>query len=347
MSYDNLPLIRNKKTFDQKPDEIKLLIRQALQIISCLGVPVDDLSDRQKEKMAMAFLAVGDVKKANSWKRIKDSNNDYAPTTRGIIGFLNDNFGEHISFGSYDDIRRKDLAKLIQATIVIQSKPNANNSNPTRGYKINVEYSRIIRNYGQRDWFTQVAMFNRAHPTYEERISQKRNLPKLKVTTPDGKQIELKDGEHNSIQKQILEEFLPKYGYDSTVLYCGDADNKYGIIFEKDKLAELGFGDLTQGKLPDIVAYSKSKDWIYMIEAYHTSNPITPERKYELEQLMGKGVDKAIFITAFENSSAYRGCPDELAWETEVWIATDPDHVIHRDGSRFLGPYTKEEKSVK
>ena len=343
MSYDQLPLISNKKTFNNKTPEIQQLIRQSLQIISCLGVPIDDLTDRQKEKMAMALLAVGDVKTSSGWRRIKDSNNDYALTTRAMISFYNAHLGDNVSSGSYDDVRRKDLARLTQATIVINSKPAANNSNPTRGYKINAEYSRIIRNYGQRDWFEQVALFNRSHPTYEERISQRRNIPKLKVTTPDGREIELKDGEHNSIQKQIIEEFLPRFGREATVLYCGDSDNKYGIIFEEEQLAALGFADLKQGKLPDVVAYSPSENWIYMIEAYHTSNPITPERKYELEQLMGRGAEHAVFVTAFENSSAYRSCPEDLAWETEVWIATDPDHMIHRNGHRFMGPYTRTE----
>lgn len=340
MSYDKLPVIDNKRTFNNKSDEVKYLIRQSLQIISCLGVPINDLSERQKEKMAMAFLAVGGVKNSNGWRRIKDSNNDYALKTRDIIAFYNKNLEENVSPGSYDDVRRSDLERLLQATIVVRSKPTANNSNPTRGYKVNAEYSRIIRNYGQSDWFTQVETFNRSHPTYEDRISQKRNIPKLKVTTPDGRKIELKDGEHNSIQKQIIEEFLPRYGSNATVLYCGDADNKYGIIFEKEQLAALGFDDLKQGKLPDVVAYSPTVNWIFMIEAYHTSNPITRQRKYELEQLMGESAKKAVFVTAFENSAAYRNCPEELAWETEIWIATEPDHMIHRDGHRFLGPYS-------
>lgn len=344
MSYDNLPKIDNKRTFNNKSDAIKLLIRQSLQIISCLGVPIDDLSERQKEKMAMALLAVGCVKNSNGWKRIKDSNNDYALKTRDIITFYNENLEENVSSGSYDDVRRSDLERLLQATIVVRSKPTANNSNPTRGYKVNAEYSRIIRNYGQSDWFAQVDTFSKSHPSYEDRISQKRNIPKLKVTMPDGKEIELKDGEHNSIQKQIIEEFLPRYGKNAVVLYCGDADNKYGIIFEKEQLTALGFGDLKQGKLPDVVAYSPMVDWIFMIEAYHTSNPITRERKYELEQLLGDSAKKAVFVTAFENAAAYRNCSEELAWETEIWIATEPDHMIHRNGHRFMGPYSDKVK---
>lgn len=107
------------------------------------------------------------------------------------------------------------------------------------------------------------------------------------------------------------------------------------------QLAELGIKDLSQGKLPDIVAYSAEKDWIYLIEAYHTSNPITAERKYELEQMMGECADKCIYITAFESNDAFRSCKEDLAWETEVWIVTNPDHMIHRNGFRFIGPYGK------
>ena len=339
MDYNSLPDI-NSRTFNPKSDAIKLLIRQSLQIISALGIPVDDLSERQKEKMAMAFMAVGDVHTSAGWKKIKDSNNDYAVTTRNIIQYDNTYFEEHISSGSYDDIRRKDLARLILATIVVNSKPGSNTSNPTRGYKINSEYSRIIKNYGQSDWFSQVSAFNRMHPTYEDRLSTRRDIPKLVVRTSDGKEIHLKDGEHNAIQKQIIEEFLPRFGHGATVLYCGDSDNKYGIIHETEKLAEVGFADLKQSILPDVVAYSPDKDWIFLIEAYHTSNPITPQRKIELQQEMGDSAEKAVFVTAFENNTTYRNCPEELAWETEIWIATEPDHLIHRNGFRFMGPYS-------
>lgn len=339
MDSASLPEI-NCKTFNAKSDKVKKLIRQALQILCALGIPIDDMTDRQKEKMAMAFLAVGDVHTSSGWKKIKDSNNNYAVTTREIIDYHNANFEENISRGSYDDIRRKDLAKLVLASIVVNSKPGANNSNPTRGYRINSEYSRIIKNYGQADWFAQVKAFNKMHPTYEEKISTKRDLPKLTVTTPDGKIIQLKDGEHNAIQKLIIEEFLPRFGHGAVVLYCGDSDNKYGLIHEADKLAEIGFADLKQSILPDVVAYSPKRNWIFLIEAYHTSNPITPQRKMELQQEMGDNANRAVFVTAFENNSVYRNCPEELAWETEVWIATEPDHMIHRNGFRFMGPYS-------
>lgn len=150
---------------------------------------------------------------------------------------------------------------------------------------------------------------------------------------------------NNAIQKAIVEEFLTRYGYGAELLYLGDSENKYGVIFEEEKLKDLGFGDLKQNKLPDVVAYSPQKNWVYLIEAYHTSNPINRMRKYALKTLAGQAARLAVYVTAFENAASYRECTEELAWETEVWIATDPDHLIHRDGQRFLGPYSDEEEN--
>ena len=29
----------------------------------------------------------------------------------------------------------------------------------------------------------------------------------------------------------------------------------------------------------------------------------------------------------------------DIPWETEVWLESDPTHMIHFNGSRFMGPY--------
>jgi hypothetical protein len=30
---------------------------------------------------------------------------------------------------------------------------------------------------------------------------------------------------------------------------------------------------------------------------------------------------------------------NDISWETEVWVADSPTHLIHFNGERFLGPY--------
>lgn len=45
-----------------------------------------------------------------------------------------------------------------------------------------------------------------------------------------------------------------------------------------------------------------------------------------------------IFVTAFLDFATYKKFSSELAWETEVWLADMPDHMIHLNGNKFLGP---------
>lgn len=344
MDRYNLPELitrkqKGKKSFQEKDLAVQTLIREALFIIDQLGIPLEGLTGRDKEKLAMALLAAGDVKTSKEWRKVKSTNSGYSITTKQCVEFYNTYLEENMIKGSYDYVLRDGFSKLLIGGIVERSKPESNLSDATRGYRISTEYARIISKFGQKDWEKQVEIFNKTHKTYRERLAQTRNIPMINVKMPDGKEFQLKDGEHNLIQQQVITEFLPRFGYGATLLYCGDSDNKYGVINEKEKLAELGIKDLSQGKLPDIVAYSAEKDWIYLIEAYHTSNPITAERKYELEQMMGECADKCIYITAFESNDAFRNCKEDLAWETEVWIVTNPDHMIHRNGFRFIGPY--------
>ena len=346
MDRYNLPELitrkqKGKKSFQEKDLAVQTLIREALFIIDQLGIPLEGLTGRDKEKLAMALLAAGDVKTSKEWRKVKSTNSGYSITTKQCVEFYNTYLEENMSKGSYDYVLRDGFSKLLIGGIVERSKPESNLSDATRGYRISTEYARIISKFGQKDWEKQVEIFNKTHKIYRERLAQTRNIPMINVKMPDGKEFQLKDGEHNLIQQQVITEFLPRFDYGATLLYCGDSDNKYGVINEKEKLAELGIKDLSQGKLPDIVAYSAEKDWIYLIEAYHTSNPITAERKYELEQMMGECADKCIYITAFESNDAFRSCKEDLAWETEVWIVTNPDHMIHRNGFRFIGPYGK------
>lgn len=346
MDRYNLPELttrkqKGKKSFQEKDLAVQTLIREALFIIDQLGIPLEGLTGRDKEKLAMALLAAGDVKTSKEWAKVKSANSGYSITTKQCVEFYNTYLEENMSKGSYDYVLRDGLSKLLIGGIVERSKPESNLSDATRGYRISTEYARIISKFGQKDWEKQVEIFNKTHKTYKERIAQTRNIPMISVKMPDGKEFQLKDGEHNLIQQQVITEFLPRFGFGATLLYCGDSDNKYGVIYEKEKLTELGIKDLSQGKLPDVVAYSEEKDWIYLIEAYHTSNPITAERKYELEQMMGDCADKCIYVTAFESNDAFRNCKEDLAWETEIWIVTNPDHMIHRNGFRFMGPYGK------
>lgn len=325
-----------------KSSSIKKVINDALYILNSLGIPFDGMTERRLERMGMAFLAVVDVKLSNQWKDAKQSGDGWAPQTRQIIDYVNQNFNESISSGSYDDIRRKDLKLLTVAGIIERSanNPNAATNNPTRGYALSPQYAFVVRSYGSEGWDDDVDELLAEAGALRDRLTGIRKIDTVPVTIPNGKTLILTPGEHNDLQKAVIEEFLPRYGFGAELLYVGDTADKF-LLLEKGILEKLSFFQLSHDELPDVVAYSRNKNWLFLIEAVHSSGPITSLRLEELKRLTKECSADIVYVTAFLDRGTFKKFAPDIAWETEVWIADAPDHLIHFDGDKFLGPYKK------
>lgn len=142
---------------------------------------------------------------------------------------------------------------------------------------------------------------------------------------------------NNQLQREIIENFLPRFGANCEVLYFGDGANKSKVKEDK-KLQELNFFDISHGMLPDIVAYSKSKNWLFLIEAFYSTGTISEIRMKELKQNLSSCKAEIIFVTVFPTKKEFQKQILNIAWETEVWTADNPDHLIHFNGDKFLGP---------
>ena len=313
----------------------KKVINEALEILESVGIPLNTKTERGLERMAVCFLAVAGVTK--DWSKAKENAN---LKSRDIINIVNKNFEENISSGSYDDIRRKDLKLLVLADIVLNSgvgKGSATND-PTRGYALNPDFKKLIITYKTDNWNKALKAFNKNNPSLAEILFRKRNLAKIPVKLPSGKPLKLSLGEHNVLQKAIIEEFLPRFGGDSSVLYVGDTSNK-SLHIETEELKRLNFFELSHDELPDIVTYSKKHNWLYLIEAVHSSGPMSETRVLELKKMLKKCNAELIFVTAFLTRKDFRKWQMDIAWETEVWTADHPDHMVHFNGHKYLGPF--------
>ena len=322
-------------TKSKKSKSVQKIINEALEILDSVGIPLNSKTERAMEKMAVCFLAVAGVKK--DWSKAIENANF---KSRDIIKIVNENFEENISPGSYDDIRRKDLKLLVLADIIINSGVNKRSAtnDPTRGYALHPDFKNIIVKYKTTDWKISLKNFNENKPSLAEILSRKRNLEQIPVKLPSGKPLELSLGEHNVLQKEIVEQFLPRFGSDCSVLYIGDTSNK-SLHMEIEELKKLNFFELSHDELPDLIAYSKKNNWLYLIEAVHSSGPMSEIRVHQLKKLLKDSKAELIFVTAFLNRAEFRKWVMDVAWETEVWIADNPDHMIHFNGHKFLGAY--------
>ena len=226
------------------------------------------------------------------------------------------------------------------AEVVLQSSPNSATNDSTRGYSINPTYAELIRNFGKKDWEKSVKDKLKYIEPLSQKLKRERQISKVEVTLPSGGQLTFSAGEHNDLQKAIIEEFLPRYGFEAEVLYVGDTADKY-LYLEKEKLEKLHFFEISHEELPDVIAYSNKKNWLYLIEAVHSSGPISEIRLLQLQKLTKGCKANIVYVTAFLNRPKFRQFIADIAWETEVWIADNPDHLVHFNGDKFLGPYKK------
>jgi type II restriction enzyme len=321
--------------------KVQSLVDEALVALEALGIPLIDLTVRRKVRMAKAFLAVANIRPGTPWSQVQSNDDSYRLLSRQVIAYWNAHLGEKIADSSYDDIR-DDFALPIAALIVLKSakNPDANTNDGTRGYALNPDAATALRKFGTAHWPSGVETFLAGRKTLAEQLKRDRNLAQIPVRISGDVNLAFSPGGHNQLQKQVIENFLPIFGFGATVLYVGDTTDK-GLYLDKAASAKLDFFELAHDKLPDVVAYSETKNWLFLIEAVTTANPITEMRRRVLLDLTIACKADIVLITAFPDRTTYRKFSKDIAWETEVWIADAPEHMIHFNGDKFLGPYKK------
>lgn len=330
--YENKP--------KEKSPELKKALADTYVIMEAFGVPTGGFTERRLEKMALCILALAGLKKPFNWKWTKDISDGVSMRSRDIIDYINENLEDHISSGSYDDIRRKDLKFTVLAGIVVRTKPASASNDSTRGYAISHEHAELIKHFGGAEWGKRVTEFMKSRKSLAEKLLDDRKIKQIPIKLPDGVGS-FSPGQHNELQKAIVEQFLPRFGGGAELLYIGDTAKKK--IYMNDKtLKKINFFELSHGMLPDIIAYSQGKNWLFLVEAVYTSGPMSKTRVLELKELTKSCTADIVYVSAFLNKATFRKWMTEIAWETEAWIAESPDHLVHFNGSKFLGPYKED-----
>jgi len=259
----------------------------------------------------------------NKWLRIVD-----------IMQHTTENFNMQYAPNSREIFRKQALHHFRNA-VVIEDNGKATNS-PNYMYRLTEEFRSLVRSYGSSEWEGLLDNFLTNQPTLTELYTSKKKMTKHPVKI-NGEDYELSTGKHNELQKHILEEFAPRFAPHSECLFIGDTTEK-ALFKNTELLGKLGFTITLHDKMPDVVLYNSQKNWLYFIEAVTSVGPIDAKRVIEIET-MAKNVSAGkIYITAFPDFKTFRSFSESLAWETEVWIACLPEHMIHMNGDKFLGP---------
>ncbi len=261
-----------------------------------------------------------------------------------IMGFMRDKYGKDYAANSRETIRRQTIHQFEQARLVDRNPDDP--SRPTNSgnncYSLTDAAIAVLKKYGTRAFDAAVEKFTQKFGQLEKAYNRRRDLQKVKLELPTGATVQLSPGEHNALQVAVVEELGPRFAPGAKLLYLGDTAKKH-VVCAADELATLSIGITEHDKLPDIVLYDPKKNWLFLVEAVTTHGPVNPKRHAEIETMLSGCPAERVYVTAFLDKADFRKYAADIAWETEVWIAETPDHMIHFNGPKFLGPYKRAE----
>ncbi len=301
-------------------------VEEARELLKLLGMP----KAQQADICCYVLLAMAGIKPdtvwlhaESKWIRIHD-----------IIQFTNTYYGTTYAENSRETFRKQALHHFRNAALV-EDNGKATNS-PNYKYRLIEETLQMIRTFRSAEWQKSVSRFLKYHEKLMDIYASKKKMAMMPVRI-NGVDLQFSVGKHNELQKAIIEEFAPRFAPGSECLYVGDTIEK-DLVKDVEKLTKLGFEITLHDKMPDVVLYREDKEWIYFVEAVTSVGPMDSKRILELTDMTKNVKSGKIFVTAFLDFKTYKKFSEILAWETEVWIAEMPEHMIHLDGDKFLEP---------
>lgn len=306
---------------DTKVTIVKSLLEQ-------IGMP----KRQQADICALTILGMASIRPADSWKKAQSN----WVRIHDVIAFSNKHYNTTYAENSRETFRKQAMHHFRTAALIEDNGMSTNS--PNYRYRITDEFLAVIKSIKPNGVVKSKALkdFQKNHLSLTVLYASKKQIKKMPVQI-NGISFSLSPGKHNELQKAIIEEFAPRFVPNAQCLYLGDTIDKE-LVKNKSTLEKVGFSITQHDKMPDVVLYCEDRQWLFFVEAVTSVGPMSPARIMELQEMTKDVVAGKIFVTAFLDFNTYKRFSKELAWETEVWIAEAPDHMIHLNGDRFLGP---------
>lgn len=306
-------------------------IKQATDILKALGLP----KAQQNERSALTLLALLELNASRSWSEAANPLLGITP----MMEFMEQQYGKKYAPNTRETVRRQTVHQFQDAGLIV-----SNPDEPTRPinsgktvYQIETSALELLRTYETEEWEQSLETYLASVETLKARYAQERERLRIPLEIAPGQTISLSPGGQNVLVEQIIQNF-GQFTHGGKPIYVGDTDDKFAF-FDAEYLQRLGVQLDKHDKMPDVIIHDTSKNWLFLIEAVTSHGPINPKRKAELQVRFGGSTAGLVFVTAFLDRRAMMRELPNIAWETEVWVADAPNHMIHFNGERFLGPY--------
>ena len=262
---------------------------------------------QQNDRSAFCLLALLNLRPDRTWARAQNPLMGITP----IMDWIREHYEKKYAPNTRETFRRQTMHQFVDAGIALYNpdKPDRPVNSPAAVY----------------------------------RIERRQQLVPVQIAP--GQKIALSPGGHSELIRAVIEDFGARFVPGGVLIYAGDTGEKWGY-FDAVLLAKLGVSVDAHGKMPDVVLYYPERKWLLLIESVTSHGPVGGKRHAELARLFAKATSGLVYVTAFPSRATMSRYLGDIAWETEVWVADAPSHLIHFNGERFLGPYPAPDEII-
>lgn len=313
-------------------------LNDAREILKSIGIPTSLYNPR----CVMTFAALAEMKSSDTnWAHIAENYHG----THDICEFINTNFPnkaglDHIGYAenSRETFRDGTLKPWISAGIV-EAKPGLAPNDKNNSYRFTSHFAALVRSYGTDFWQERLDDYRETHEDYSVYLKQAKHIQRNYTIDYLGNPLSFEKTRHNKLQLAIIEDLFPLISKTKPeLLYIGDATNRH-LVCNSDRLKALGINVLSDSsKLPDVIAYDSANNRVLFIEAFYSGGAFTIDRVSSIKALcLCKPGTEVAFITAFDTTNKMLKAYKTVAWDTDMWSADEPTHLVHKNGDKFIG----------
>lgn len=295
---------------------------------------------QQNERSALSLLALLNLTPGKPWSQAENPLIGITP----LMDWTRKHYGREYAPNTRETFRRQTMHQFCNAGVALYNpdKPDRPVNSPKAVYQIESATLVLLRTFDTPKWRDNLTAYLAERETLVAKYAKEREQNRIPVKIGPGRKITLSPGEHSELIRAIIEDFAPRFAPGSVLVYAGDTGNKWSYL-DTALLTGLGISVDPHGKIPDVVLHFTEKNWLLLVESVTSHGPVDGKRHTELAALFAGSKAGLVYVTAFPNRTIMGRHLGEIAWETEVWVADAPTHLIHFNGMRFLGPYVSRE----
>lgn len=312
--------------------KMKWRIDEAISVLRTLGIP----PDHQSEHGALTLLALLGLGPTTPWSKAK------SPLRRKpqLSAFISRHYGKRYASKNAKAARSNAIRQFELAGIIVKHSVKTRKADGVGTiYKVDFQTLKLFKEFGSVKWSKSLRWWLEMRKSRNSTNPVERNMREITVQLPGGDRVLLANRTQNILIKHVIEDFCPRFTPGGEVFFVGGPDRK-PVVYEEEKLAKLGITIAPHSKMPDVVIYFAKKKWLVLVAAVTDRGPVDAKRYQQLKELFADSKAGLVFVTTFLDRMEMKKHLSDIAWETEVWVAEAPAHLIHFNGERFLGPYS-------